>query len=331
MQLLTNSRRTSFADCNRKHYYAYELGRRPIKTSDALRFGSLIHSALEVWWKTGSVEKVDDFFNGLTERDEYEIAKAYALMIGYMKAYADDHEHYDVLAVEPEFRAPLLNPDTMGKSQTWELAGKIDVIVREKSTNRIIIIEHKTTSDIITPESDYWMRLTIDGQISGYFVGVDLLASFGVIPSEANSCLYDVIKKPMMRPALATPEADRKYKKDGSLYANCRTEDESPEEYFQRVLADIEARPEHYFARRETVRMADDLADYMHDMWSCGRNIREAQLAKRHPRNVNACNRYGTCEYFAVCCKCASIDDDTQFLTVDNINQELSTGKEVSA
>jgi hypothetical protein len=306
------------------------LGRRPIKTSGALKFGSLMHQALEVWWTTASVEKVDNFFNGLTERDEYEIAKAYALIIGYIKTYADDHELYDVLSVESEFRAPLINPDTMGKSQTWELAGKIDVIVREKSTGKVIIIEHKTTSDSVAPESDYWLRLTIDGQISGYFVGVDILASTGAVPSEANSCLYDVIKKPALRPALATPEAERKYKKDGSLYTNHRTEDEAPEEYFSRVLADIEARPEFYFARRETVRMADDLADYMYDMWQTGKTIREAQNANRWPRNVNACNRYGTCEYFGVCCKCASINDDTQFVTVDNVNQELSTGKEVA-
>jgi hypothetical protein len=323
MQLLTNSRRTSYNDCPRKHFFAYELSRRPAVTSDALRFGSLMHNALELWWREASIEPVLEFLDSATEDDNtYEIAKARALIVAYNERYRDDHEKYEVVEVEHEFRAPLINPRTNHNSQTWLLAGKIDVIVRERSTGAVIIIEHKTTSDSIAPDSDYWLRLTIDGQISGYYVGAETSGY------SCECCVYDVIKKPMLKPALATPEDQRKYTKDGKLYSNQRDTDETVEEYYDRLTTDIASRPDFYFCRRETVRLGDDLEDYMKDMWSCGREIRNAQITGYWRRNVGACNRYGMCEYFGVCCKYASINDDTLFVTLDNINPELSPPKE---
>lgn len=323
MQLLTNSRRTSYNDCPKKHYFAYELSRRPVMTSDALRFGSLMHSALELWWYGKTMTAINTFLDDVTTpENQYEIAKARALMVGYNNRYNSYREQYEVVQVEYEFRAPLINPDSMKSSQTWELAGKIDVIVRDRSTGAFVIIEHKTTSDSIAPESDYWLRLNIDGQISGYYVGAEASGY------SCESCVYDVIKKPMLKPALATPEDQRKYTKDGKLYANHREIDETAEEYYNRLSADIASRPDFYFGRREAVRLADDLADYMYDMWQTGKSIRDAQIAGHWRRNVSACNRYGTCEYFGVCSKYASIDDDTLFVTLNNKNPELSIQRE---
>lgn len=321
MQILTNSRRSCFNDCPRKHYYRYELCFHPIKKSDALRFGSLMHGALEQWWKCAEKENslmaAIIWLNAQNETDynAYEIELARVLITGYNTKWLLDKQPGAM--PEKEYRCPLLNPSTTGESKTFLLGGKIDVII-PSGENRYHIVEHKTTTEDISPESDYWLKLSIDGQISGYYAGAEAIGYPSV------DCVYDVIKKPLQRPGMATPIEQRKYTKAGSLYANQRERDESVGEFGMRVNEVVMSNIDLHFQRRNVARLQEDLLDYMHDMWSCAREIREAQLANRWPRNPNACMRYGTCEYFSVCTKTASIEDELLFVKVDNPHQELS-------
>lgn len=52
-QWLTNSRIRCFQTCRRKHYYKYEIGLERVEREDreALFFGTIMHSALEVWFE----------------------------------------------------------------------------------------------------------------------------------------------------------------------------------------------------------------------------------------------------------------------------------------
>jgi hypothetical protein len=109
------------------------------------------------------------------------------------------------------------------------------------------------------------------------------------------------------------------------LYANCREDDETPDEYGARVHDVIMDEPDKYFARREIVRLGDELHNYMADMWSVGTMIRACQLDNCWPHNGNACTEFGGCEYFDVCAGFANINDDSMFATVDP-NPELSGG-----
>jgi len=317
MQLLTNSRRRCFNQCAKKYYYTYILGYKPVKTADALRFGSLFHGALEMYWLM-DLEPALYWLEQQAESDYnvYEKELAKQLLIGYYNHWYEEDGNEDAIP-ELEFRAPLINPATMGESRTFQLAGKIDV-VRPK---RKQLVEHKTTSDDISPESTYWLKLTIDGQISGYYTGCEALGY------EVDECLYDVIRKPALRPLMATPEESRKYKKDGTLYANQRERDESVEEYGLRLAADIAERSERYFARKTITRLEDDMADYMADMWGCARNIRDNELMERWPRNPDQCLQFGTCPFFGVCTKTESLDDAELFRKVENPDEELPSAK----
>ena len=68
---------------------------------------------------------------------------------------------------------------------------KIDAIAKDKATGKHIIVEHKTNLPRTSgPGSDYWKKLPIDGQVSGYYVGASTLGY------EVDVCLYDVIRKP---------------------------------------------------------------------------------------------------------------------------------------
>jgi hypothetical protein len=75
------------------------------------------------------------------------------------------------------------------------------------------------------------------------------------------------------------------------------------------VLNAIAEDPSGYFQRGEVVRLEAEMADALHDVWSIAKQIREAELAKRFPRNPDACVRWGrTCEFFPVCTGETSID-----------------------
>lgn len=308
---LTNSMRNKFASCHRAFKFCYEDLKRPIKTSYALNFGTAMHSMLEAYWQ-GKKPFVPNMEDGYTTNT------LLALFEGYQKKWQEsDRMTYETIGTEMRFDAPLMNPETGGVSKTFHLAGKIDALAKEKATGKVVIVEHKTTSQDIGPGSDYWRKLPIDGQVSGYYCGAQAL------DHEASTCLYDVIRKPTIKPYKATPEEKRKYNKDGSLSKACREFDETPDEWYERLSADIASRPDYYYARIEISRSDNDLLEYLFDMWAVSREIADAQRMNRWSRNPQACSVFGTCEYFGVCTGEQDIDDVTLFRTAERANEEL--------
>jgi hypothetical protein len=241
VEIVTNSRAKARRRCDRLHYYQYVLGVRPVEGADELRFGSLAHLGLEAWWSALGDDRVRGVFIGRIEAlaareqraldeqelvllaavndadslaaalaavagkaaDPYEQARVEEMLRGYHFRWIDaDLEPIDV---EVEFLAPLVNPATGAASRTFQLAGKLDVLARERSTGRIVIVEHKTSSEDLSAGSVYWQRLRMDGQVSTYFQGARAL---GYEPAE---CVYDVLGKPKLTPMKATPLEERKY------------------------------------------------------------------------------------------------------------------------
>lgn len=307
---LTNSMRNKFASCHRAFKFCYEDLKRPIKTSDALNFGTAMHKLLECYWiGVAASPQVDDEYTNKTLK---------ALFEGYRAKWGEtDKATYETIGTEIRFDAPLMNPETGGTSKTFHLSGKIDALAKEKATGKVVIVEHKTTSQDIGPGSEYWRKLPIDGQVSGYYCGAEALGH------EASTCLYDVIRKPTIKPYKATPDEKRKYNKDGSLSKACRENDETPDEWYERLSADITSRPDYYYARIEISRSDNDLLEYLFDMWAVSREIADAQRMNRWSRNPQACSVLGTCEYFGVCTGEQDIDDVTLFRTAERANEEL--------
>lgn len=311
MKKLTNSMRNTFARCHRAYKFSYVDLMRPVATKDALAFGTAFHALLEQYWSGKEIVLEGD-------DTDYTFWTLKALMHGYIdKWQVSDSDKYEHVAAEVGFEAPLMNPETGGVSKTWVLAGKIDAIAREKATGKLVIVEHKTAGQDIGPGSDYWRKIPIDGQVSGYYVGAQANGY------EVSNCLYDVIRKPTIKPLKATPPERRKYNKDGSLSKTCRELDETPQEWYERLKADIAERPDYYYARLEVARSEGDLMEYLFDMWAVGREISDAERLDRWSRNPQSCSVFGTCEYFDVCTGCASLDDVTLFRTAEKVNEEL--------
>jgi hypothetical protein len=252
------------------------------------------------------------------------LAKARALFLGWARAFQPTLEQYDVLAVESEFTFPLLNPETEAASRTFNEAGKIDGILRCKRTGTIKVLEHKTTSDSIDSDSNYWDRLVMDTQVSKYILACRNRGH------DTNTVVYDVVKKPAYKlgaiPLLDEEgvkivhdlNGDRVRTKDGKKWRTTgdseagyilQTRPETLSELSHRVLNEITERPEAYFSVKEIARSDADLLEYMNDAWAMSQQLLYFRNRKLCPRNPSACTQYGTCEFFDLCAGRATVDN----------------------
>jgi hypothetical protein len=309
--------------CARLHHYSYNLCIKPTREAEELAFGTLVHKGLEQWWRArlagGEGDALLDAAISVVRgesADPFDLVRAEVMLAGYHLRWKDDGMR--PLAVEAKFLTPLVNPDTGAMSRTFALGGKIDVLV-EDASGRKLLMEHKTSSEDIGAGSEYWRRLRMDGQVSTYFDGA---AALGI---EVEACIYDVLGKPAQRPYKATPLESRKFKANGELYANQRANDETVEEYRQRIGEAVAEDPARYFQRGEVVRLDEEMVEARADRWEQARIIRENELAARHPRNPDACSQYGRlCPFFDVCSGTASLDDPTRFTRAESAHPELA-------
>ncbi len=319
--LLTASRLKAARRCLRYHHFRYTRGFVATAVAPALRFGTLTHRWLEAYWLApeGARREAAEAALSEAEADPFDRALARAMLVNYAARWRDADE-YEVLGVEVEFRAPLVNPESGRASRAWLLAGKLDGLLRSRADGRVFVLEHKTSSEEIAPGSAYWRRLHMDGQVSVYFDGA---AALGHRPA---GCVYDVLRKPKAEPLRATPPDQRKYRKaDGDLYAGQRATDETPGEFFERVALRLAEAPNEFFVRGEVVRIGGEMDEARHDVWILAQQVRDAERTGRLPRNPDACQMFGRpCEFWAVCSGEASLDDPTRFTRLDFPHPELS-------
>lgn len=369
LRVLTNSELREARACLRRHKYKYRLRRRPLFAAEPLTFGSLFHAGQEqIWICDGTPEeKLACGIEGIRayvakaaakgERiNEYAVVTVEELTLGYVARWADSDLR--AVAVEQSFELPLINPETGFPSRTFQLGGKYDGIVVD-AEGRLHVLEHKTTASDLEFGSLYWAKVkALDTQVSLYIAGAKA-AGYDV-----EDCIYDVIRKPGIRPLKATPVEERKFvepksrackeckKKNatsgphieivddrevacvdgrivtdpgGRLYLNQRERDETPEEFRLRVREDIAERPERYFARGHVVRLAEEEREFAFDTWQAAKMLHEAERSGFAPKNPDACSVFGTCEYLGVCSGEASIDNDHLFRTASTAHEELET------
>lgn len=301
LPLLRTSALKTWMTCPRRYRFEHVEGYMRVEEAHALRFGTLWHLLMEGY--LGAVQYGTDPLEALARLDgenvdPWDLAKLRPLYLGYVARWWDeDRAGLNVLSIEREYEHDLVNPDTGHPSRTYRFGGRLDAEV--SIGGRLLVMEHKTSSDDIAPGSDYWRQKRIDAQASNY------LAATG---AEGN--LYDVVKKPTIRQLKATPVESRKYTKEGKLYAAQRELDETPEEYEIRWGAQIAEKPDAFYQRGEVVRTADELAEAQRDRWDLGRQVAEGVRLNRFPRNTTACFPLAgsPCPFASVCAGEASLD-----------------------
>lgn len=259
------------------------------------------------------------------ELDPFDAAKARAMVVAYCTFW--DATEAEVLAVEREFLAPFVRPDGT-VDPDWLLAGKIDLALR--IDGRVVLVDHKTSSEDVSPGGTFRARLALNAQATHYIIGARS------IELEAEAFMFDVLGKPGIEPALATPVESRKYTAekwtkhpdckgkgcsgctDGKtlaeparLYANQRDRDETPAEYFARCCVVIAENPDRYLAQIEVMRTEREVERYMRELLidsTLMDTVREYGLVSM---NEGACFQYGgrPCSYHPVCSGTATVDD----------------------
>lgn len=287
-ELLTASMMGMIVSCMRKYFYRYELGLQSSAEHAALSFGSAWHTAMAARWLGKPADEalaaaVGDpptprlRGTGAHALDELQVATLSGLLTGYYRCYSTDPVRE--LRPEQEFQFPLAG------SRTFDVAGKIDGL-GALDTSRLALIEHKTTSDSVAPESDYWLRLRCNNQIMQY-VHAARACRFPV-----EVIYYDVTRKPSIRPK-QVPKQNRI---------------ETADEFGQRLAEDTCVRPEFYFARREVPILDQDLDEFVIQRLEISRMILALRRASRvttrpyqaWPRNCSEMT-CGFCEYKEPC------------------------------
>lgn len=336
---LTTSRVGSYLACPRRHQWAYEYQIRREQDGVRLTVGSGYHRGLEAILLGRSVEEAA---NAAREGIESEIDREIAacMVAGWSWRWQNAPLFKRVLATEKVFEYRPV------KGARWTWAGKIDAIgVLED--DRIAVAEFKTTTDPIDPQSNYWRRLLIDRQISGYVLGARALGF-----ERVDAVMYDAAKVPDISPrqvplldedgmnVVLNASGERVFNIDkrGGIGAPRQSADkekgwvlqtrtETPAEFSDRFMADIGDRPDHYYNRMEIPRLPSDLDEAEADFAHFASMIRQSQKAGRWPRNTDACMRWGVCPYFD---PCSSMHDPEQhglpsgFKRVDDVHVELT-------
>ena len=249
-------------------------------------------------------------------------------MLGYHCRWSEhmtwDGEPLQVVAVETEYRAPLVNPETGCPSLTFQRAGKIDAVVRETQTGRAWLVEHKSSAEDFGPGTEYRRRLILDPQISHYHVGGRALGH------DVQGCIYDVLKRPGLEPKKATPADKLRWtkataKEPARPYAGQRLADETPDEYGARIREDIAENLKRYFARFMVVRLEDEKRASAVNDWQTALMIRASQRLNLWPQNPGACGMYGrSCAFLGACSGYEDIEDPTRFRRAERPHEELS-------
>lgn len=267
-------------------------------------------------------------------------AKVRGLIRGYDARWRD--AGYVPEIVEQTLTADLYNPVTKGKSRTFALAGKLDVVA--KLGYRRVLIDHKTTSqDITDPNAPYWRQLVVEGQVSHYML---LQWMHG---EKCDDAVWDVVRKPGISPKKLSA-ADRKAVtayggkyfgqdiSEASRAALIADDRETMELYEIRLAHDcIKERPEWYFARRSIPRMDHEILEYAKDVWQHSQDMLYTRQASKDsgmlpPKNGGACMLYGSpCKFLGICSGHDTPDSD-RWQQKENVHPELpilDTGMEL--
>ena len=338
-ELLTASRMESMLMCPRRHYWRYEVGLVAETDSNALRFGTAWHDAMEARTQGQPFEMALAIAVEGKEFTELQIATLAGMLSAYYKIY-DGKEIVRELIPEVSFETPISG------SRVFKAAGKIDGI-GVLNDDRQALVERKTTGDSLAPDSEYWLRLRANSQIYQY---VTAAREKGW---NIEQVIYDVVRKPGIQPkqiptldenglkiVLENVSGSRAFLKDGKPRQSAgegftlQSREETPEEFSKRLYEDIMSRPDFYFCRREVPVLDCDLEEFQYNRVQVARMIldrrRQAKNVERPerawPRHVNGlvCP---FCPYSSFCLQNISVcisEPPAGFKITQDIHSELN-------
>ena len=302
--LLTYSALNTFRNCPRKYKNRYLDNLRPRERAEALSFGSVIHTAIELWYRSPDTESrlpdvlayIDDAFeNRVVDANlmvQWHLATA--MIRGYAERYAT--EEFDVVEVEKEFVGEIRNPDTGRQSQTFRIAGKVDGIVR--CHDGLYLLEHKTAS---TVDASYLDKLWTDTQIALYCYYLRELG-YPIV-----GVIYNVLLKSRLKQGKGETQEEYEVRhaelaaKNKSGKSTAKRQMPETDDEFQSRLTEWYSRPEAF--HREFIYLSEDrLAMLQDEVWEITQQYLDARRRGKWLLNTSNCFSYQRpCEYLAYC------------------------------
>ncbi|MCO6439009.1 MAG: PD-(D/E)XK nuclease family protein [Phycisphaerae bacterium] len=302
--LLTFSALNTFRNCPRKYKHRYIDQLQGRERADTLAFGSLIHAALETWYRaTDDADRLwtilDDLDRAYPNRAGDPHAKrtwqlARAMVSGYAARYPQ--EDFEVVEVEKVFQAEIRNPDTGRPSQTFVMAGKVDGIVR--LDGELYLLEHKTAGSI---DANYLDKLWTDTQIALYS---HYLRELG---SPIVGVIYNVLLKTRIQQHAGESQEEYEARravlaaKNKSGRSTAKRQLPETDDEFQARLAEWYAKPEAF--HRERIYLSEDrLAMLQDEVWEITQQYLDARRRGKWLLNTSNCFSFQRpCAYLPYC------------------------------
>lgn len=283
--ILTNSALSTFRTCQRRYELKYVHLLVPKSKGGSLRFGSLVHDGLDAVRKASDIESWRDAaLGGADESTIVDVFKASAMVACYSAYWGNTiiPDWVRVVSTAASEQVFAFRP----KGARYKMSGKVDGVVLCADGVKCLL-ETKTTTDDISPGSDYWQRLNVDQQIDLYCYATGV-----------NDILYDVVRTPQIRPKkIEKKEAGDTY--FGQPIVAVAGEVESPTHYAARLMATVNEEPFNYFKRMRIRRSDEQIALTIAENKATAKAIRSAKL---FTRNSSACTQFmRTCEYIDIC------------------------------
>jgi len=197
----------NYLNCSMKYKFQYIEGRPPERISIALFFGSAIHAAIEMYYRSlknkGHIEPLKalcerfqtclelDFDNTrvpiIYKKDTPDRKAAIEMGKAMLKVFHENIAHTveKIVAVELPLSATLYTDD--GLPTDFKLVGILDLVLRDEK-NEILVVDNKTA---VKPMA----QSTADenGQMTAY--AYLLAANKYVFPTAPVNCRFDILRK----------------------------------------------------------------------------------------------------------------------------------------
>ncbi len=270
---VSNNSTSIMRSCQKKYYWNYIEGLKPIRKTNALSMGGIIHKAFEIYYNGDSFaafkyiqETTDELIATVPPEEVEDLRIMKYTLTGIWNYHPFKTSDFKEIFPEMEFRVRV--PGTRG----IVYVGKIDGLVVDLN-GRLWIRELKTTSQ---PFSQFEVRCRQSAQGTGYMWALKQMGK------SIEGILYDYVKKPLLRKGV----------------------NETMDGYGQRIMHDYGNRPDVYYKRHPSYRSDLELDLFEEDLRQVALDIRKRTHDQRWHRNTDQCWNYNSeCPYLKICFK----------------------------
>jgi len=317
----------SFRNCRKACEWRYVKELVPLSRDQRLAFGSLAHECLEMWHGGSDLDCVLDYLDRSmpnraqdeSERSDWHLATA--MMTGYAARYPS--EDFEVVALEKTFEGSIINPATGAPSRSFNIAGKVDGLVRMRATGEHYLLEHKTAAQV---DGDYLEKLWTDLQVTLYSHYIEQTLGIRIA-----GVIYNVLVKAKLQQGKGETEAEFEDRRS-ELIAKSKTGKssatrklpESDDDFALRLSAKYCA-PD-MFCREVLYISRDQFAAMKSDLWELTQQFLDCRRRDVFYRNTAYCfNYHRPCAYYALCRSGGSENVIANFYETKPPHEELRT------